>query len=117
MADRRGSGSTTAVTLTLDLAGWPGHLAGQHVDVRLTAGDGYSTQRSYSIASIPSGRGLDLTVQRTPGGKCRPTSWTSSWSGTQLELRGPGGGWFVWKQQQITLAMLARAFLGQATMR
>jgi hypothetical protein len=50
------------VTLTLDLPGWPGHLASQHVDAKLTAEDGYSTQRSYSIVSAPNGRGIDLTV-------------------------------------------------------
>ena len=56
--------SPTAVTLTLDVPGWPGHLAGQHVDVRLTAEDGYSTQRSYSIASAQDGTRVELTIQR-----------------------------------------------------
>jgi hypothetical protein len=56
--------SASARTLVLDVPGWPGHLAGQHVDVRLTAEDGYSTQRSYSIPSAPAGARLELTVER-----------------------------------------------------
>ncbi|MFI6567630.1 ferredoxin reductase [Streptomyces sp. NPDC050534] len=98
--------SATAVTLTLDLPDWPGHLAGQHVDVRLTAEDGYSTQRSYSIASAPNGRSLELTVQRTLGGEVSPYLVDELVPGDQLELRGPVGGWFVWTQQQTEPVLL-----------
>ncbi|WUD70617.1 ferredoxin reductase [Streptomyces sp. NBC_00510] len=98
--------SATAVTLTLDVPGWPEHLAGQHVDVRLTAEDGYSTQRSYSIASAPNGRILELTVQRTPGGEASPYLVDDLVPGDRLELRGPVGGWFIWRQQQTEPVLL-----------
>ncbi|MFE0631646.1 ferredoxin reductase [Streptomyces sp. NPDC058864] len=98
--------SSTAVTLALDVPGWPGHLAGQHVDVRLTAEDGYSTQRSYSIASAPNGRNLELTVQRTPGGEVSPYLVDELVPGDRLELRGPVGGWFIWRQQQTEPILL-----------
>ena len=61
-----------ATTLVLDVPGWPGHLAGQHVDVRLTAEDGYQAQRSYSIASPPKAPRLALTVERLEGGEVSP---------------------------------------------
>ncbi|MEV6790832.1 ferredoxin reductase [Streptomyces sp. NPDC051320] len=98
--------SATGVTLTLDVPDWPGHLAGQHVDVKLTAEDGYSTQRSYSIASAPNGRGLDLTIQRTPGGEVSPYLVDELKPGDQLELRGPVGGWFVWSHEQAEPILL-----------
>ncbi len=86
----------TARTIVLDVPGWPGHEAGQHVDVRLTAEDGYSTQRSYSIASAPDGSRLELTVQRLGDGEVSPYLTDVLAPGDQLELRGPIGGWFVW---------------------
>jgi ferredoxin-NADP reductase len=88
----------TAVTrtLVLDVPGWPGHLAGQHVDVRLTAPDGYSTQRSYSIASAAGGERLELTVEQLPDGEVSPYLVEVLSIGDPLELRGPIGGWFVW---------------------
>jgi ferredoxin-NADP reductase len=86
--------TATARTLTLDVPDWPGHLAGQHVDVRLTAEDGYSTQRSYSIASID---GVDLTVQKVGDGEVSPYLAETLKVGDPLELRGPVGGWFVWR--------------------
>jgi len=91
--------TATARTIVLDVPGWPGHLAGQHVDVRLTAEDGYSTQRSYSIASAPdgqAGRQLELTVQRLADGEVSPYLTQTLAVGYPLELRGPIGGWFVW---------------------
>jgi ferredoxin-NADP reductase len=91
--------TATARTIVLDVPGWPGHLAGQHVDVRLTAEDGYSTQRSYSIASAPdgqAGRRLELTVQRLADGEVSPYLTQTLAAGYPLELRGPIGGWFVW---------------------
>jgi ferredoxin-NADP reductase len=104
--------SATAVTLTLDLPDWPGHLAGQHVDVRLTAEDGYSTERSYSIASAPNGRSLELTVQRTLGGEVSPYLVDEVVPGDQLELRGPVGGWFVWTLQQTEPILLVAGGAG-----
>jgi len=87
----------TARTLVLDVPGWPGHLAGQHVDVRLTAPDGYSTQRSYSIASAPDGERVELTVQRVEDGEVSPYLTGVFAVGGAVELRGPVGGWFVWR--------------------
>jgi ferredoxin-NADP reductase len=93
--------TATARTIVIDVPGWPGHLAGQHVDVRLTAEDGYSTERSYSIASAsPNGQArsqtVELTVQRLPDGEVSPYLTQTLQVGYPLELRGPIGGWFVW---------------------
>ena len=86
-----------AVTLRLDVPDWPGHRAGQHVDVRLTAEDGYSAQRSYSIASPPgTDERLELTVVRIDDGEVSPYLTTDLDVADQLELRGPIGGYFVW---------------------
>ena len=89
--------TATARTIGLDVPGWPGHLAGQHVDVKLTAEDGYSAQRSYSIASAPSGERLELTVQRLADGEVSPYLTDVVDPGDPLELRGPIGGWFAWQ--------------------
>ncbi|KOV92096.1 MULTISPECIES: ferredoxin reductase [unclassified Streptomyces] len=105
VADRRVE-SASAVTLVLDVPDWPGHRAGQHVDVRLTAEDGYSTQRSYSIASAPDGQRLELTVQRLPHGEVSPYLVDELAPGDQIELRGPVGGWFVWEQTQTEPVLL-----------
>jgi ferredoxin-NADP reductase len=86
----------TARTISLEVPQWPGHLAGQHVDVRLTAPDGYSAQRSYSIASAPDGTRVELTVQRLEDGEVSPYLAQVLSVGDPLELRGPIGGWFVW---------------------
>jgi ferredoxin-NADP reductase len=85
-----------AVTLRLDAPAWRGHRAGQHADVRLTAEDGYSAQRSYSIASPPGIDRLELTVERIDDGEVSPWLTTVADAGDQFELRGPIGGWFVW---------------------
>jgi ferredoxin-NADP reductase len=85
-----------AHTLTLDVPGWPGHRAGQHVDVRLTAEDGYQTERSYSIASPPEHPRLALTVERLDDGEVSPYLSDELRPGDKLELRGPIGGYFVW---------------------
>src|SRR6185312_12814258 len=93
--------TTTARTITLDVPDWPSHVAGQHVDVRLTASDGYSAVRSYSIASAPNSEGrVELTVERLPGGEVSPYLTQEIAVGDRLELRGPIGGWFVWRTQQ-----------------
>src|SRR5512147_1319264 len=93
--------TTSARTVTLQVADWPGHVAGQHVDVRLTAPDGYSAARSYSIASAPnSERRVELTVERLPDGEVSPYLTQELAVGDRLELRGPIGGWFVWRSHQ-----------------
>ena len=83
-------------TLVLDVPQWPGHRAGQHVDVRLTAPDGYQSERSYSIASPPEEPVLALTVERLNDGEVSPYLTDELRVGDQLELRGPIGGYFVW---------------------
>jgi ferredoxin-NADP reductase len=95
-----------AVTLRLDVPDWPGHRAGQHVDVRLTAEDGYSAQRSYSIASPPGSERLELTVERIDDGEVSPYLSTVADPGDQFELRGPIGGWFVWDDTDTTPVLL-----------
>jgi ferredoxin-NADP reductase len=84
-------------TLVLDVPGWPGHRAGQHVDVRLTAEDGYQAERSYSIASAPNGKHLELTVECLDDGEVSPYLTDELHAGDKLELRGPVGGYFVWE--------------------
>jgi ferredoxin-NADP reductase len=84
-------------SLVLAVPDWPGHRAGQHVDVRLTADDGYQTERSYSISSAPADDGqVALTVERIPDGEVSPYLVDELREGDQLELRGPVGGYFVW---------------------
>jgi ferredoxin-NADP reductase len=93
--------TATARTITLEVPDWPGHVAGQHVDVRLTAADGYSAARSYSIASAPkSEKRIELTIERLPNGEVSPYLTQELAVGDRLELRGPIGGWFVWRTQQ-----------------
>jgi len=88
----------TVRTFTLGLPGWGGHRAGQHVDLRLTAADGYSVERSYSIASEPERGGeVDITVERISGGEVSPFLHEVVVPGDRLELRGPIGGYFVWE--------------------
>ncbi|MEU8221748.1 ferredoxin reductase [Kribbella sp. NPDC048915] len=99
----------SARTLVLDVPDWPGHLAGQHLDVRLTAPDGYRASRSYSIASAwtgptgstgSSGSTIELTVERVVDGEVSPYLVDVLKAGDPLEIRGPVGGWFVWKPGQ-----------------
>jgi ferredoxin-NADP reductase len=87
----------SATTLVLDVPDWPGHLAGQHVDVRLTAEDGYQAERSYSIASSPQDSQLALTVERIEDGEVSPYLTSELRPGDPLELRGPIGGYFTWQ--------------------
>ncbi len=89
----------TAATLVLDVPGWPGHRAGQHVDLRLTADDGYMAQRSYSLSSAP-GDPPAVTVERLDDGEVSPYLVDEARPGDELELRGPVGGWFVWDAAQ-----------------
>jgi len=91
----------TARTITFEVPDWPGHVAGQHVDVRLTAADAYTAVRSYSIASAPnSERRVAITVERLANGEVSPYLTQELAIGDRLELRGPIGGWFVWRTQQ-----------------
>jgi ferredoxin-NADP reductase len=85
-------------TLLLEVPEWEGHKAGQHVDVRLTAEDGYQAQRSYSIASAPEDERLMLTVDRLDDGEVSPYLTDVLMAGDKLELRGPIGGYFAWEE-------------------
>ena len=89
----------TATTLVLDVPGWPGHRAGQHVDVRLTAEDGYTATRSYSVSSAP-GDPPAVTVERLDDGEVSPYLVDEARPGDSIEVRGPVGGWFVWTAEQ-----------------
>ena len=84
-------------SLVVDVPAWPGHMAGQHVDVRLTAEDGYQAQRSYSIASAPEDRHVSITVERLEDGEVSPYLAGEVRPNDDIELRGPIGGYFVWK--------------------
>ena len=90
----------SASTLALEVADWPGHRAGQHLDVRLTAEDGYRAQRSYSIASRRSDAALEITVERLDDGEVSPWLAGEAQAGDELELRGPIGGYFVWAPER-----------------
>ncbi|MGB8910494.1 MAG: ferredoxin reductase [Candidatus Cybelea sp.] len=98
--------TATASTLALDVPGWPGHDAGQHVDVRLRAADGYTAVRSYSIASAPDGKRLELTIELMSNGEVSPYLVQTIAPGNPLEILGPIGGWFVWKPEQPEPAQL-----------
>src|SRR5262245_27897018 len=87
-------------TIVFDVPGWPGHRAGQHVDVRLTAEDGYQAERSYSIAWAPVGTRVALTVERLEDGEVSPYLTDELRPGDRIELRGPVGGYFVWEPGQ-----------------
>jgi ferredoxin-NADP reductase len=91
LADETGS----VRTIELQVPDWPGHRAGQHLDVRLTAEDGYQAERSYSIASAP-GEPVAITVERLDDGEVSPYLTEELRPGDELELRGPIGGYFVW---------------------
>jgi ferredoxin-NADP reductase len=87
----------TVRSFTLTVPDWPGHRAGQHIDLRLTAEDGYSVQRSYSIASAAAAGTIDITVERIDDGEVSPFLHDVVVVGDRLELRGPIGGYFVWE--------------------
>jgi ferredoxin-NADP reductase len=90
----------TGRSIMIDVPGWGGNLAGQHLDLRLSAPDGYQAVRSYSIASASPGDRLELAVDRLPDGEVSPYLVDDLLPGDQLELRGPLGGWFVWRPEQ-----------------
>lgn len=86
-------------TLRIRAPDWPGHIAGQHVDVRLTADDGYQAQRSYSIASAPGHELMELTIERLEDGEVSPWLTELASPGDRFEVRGPIGGWFTWQDE------------------
>jgi ferredoxin-NADP reductase len=96
----------TARTFVLDLPGWPGHEAGQHVDIRLTAENGYSAQRSYSIASAPDNDRLEVTIQRVPDGEVSGYLVDAAQPGDMVEVRGPVGGYFTWDPEDMDPVLL-----------
>ncbi|WP_436776411.1 ferredoxin reductase [Yinghuangia sp. YIM S09857] len=105
--------TATACTLVLSAPGWPGHLAGQHVDVRLRDGAGYQAVRSYSL-SAPSADGVRISVQPVPGGEVSSYLAHVLPVGAEVELRGPLGGWFVWHPERRDPVLLLAGGSGVA---
>ena len=95
----------SAQTIGLAVPGWGGHLAGQHIDLKLTAEDGYSAQRSYSLSRPADGERIELTVQQIADGEVSPYL-TGARPGEEIELRGPIGGWFVWRPAEQARILL-----------
>lgn len=106
-----------AKSIVLDVPDWPGHRAGQHVDVRLTAEDGYQAQRSYSIASAPGDNVVVLTVELLEDGEVSPYLVEELRPGDQLEFRGPVGGYFVWQESLGGPVLLVAGGSGVAPLR
>jgi ferredoxin-NADP reductase len=92
--------TATARTLRFRVPDWPGHLPGQHVDIRLTADDGYTAQRSYSLSAPADGEIIEMTVQLMTDGEVSPYLVSDISTGDTVEARGPLGGWFVWSPTQ-----------------
>jgi len=90
----------TGRSILIDVPGWGGNLAGQHLDLRLSAPDGYQAVRSYSIASAATGDRIELAVDRLPDGEVSPYLVDDLMVGDEIEIRGPLGGWFVWRTEQ-----------------
>lgn len=90
----------TGKSIEIEVPDWPGNIAGQHLDVRLTAPDGYQASRSYSIASFGPATRVELAVDRLPNGEVSPYLVDEVREGDMLEIRGPLGGWFVWRPEQ-----------------
>jgi ferredoxin-NADP reductase len=106
--------SDTARTLTLELDGWKGHRAGQHVDLRLTSPDGYTAVRPYSIATPTNGARIDLTVDLVEDGEVSSYLVTGAGVGAEMEVRGPLGGWFVWDRDDPAPVQLLGGGVGVA---
>ena len=108
--------TASTVTLSLSVPDWPGHHAGQHVDIRLTSDDGYQAERAYSIASAP-GEPLAITVERLDDGEVSPYLTEEARTGDQLEVRGPVGGYFVWEAESGGPLLLAAGGSGVVPLR
>jgi ferredoxin-NADP reductase len=98
--------TNTARTLVLNVPGWPGHDAGQHLDIRLRAPDGYTAVRSYSIANAPQKDRVEVTIEEFANGEVSPYLVHTISPGDEIEIRGPVGGWFVWRPAQIESVQL-----------
>jgi ferredoxin-NADP reductase len=103
-------------TIVFDIPAWPGHRAGQHLDVRLTAEDGYRAEREYSIASAPGER-VAITVERLDNGEVSPYLTEELRSGDEIELRGPIGGYFVWDPEDERPLLLVAGGSGVVPLR
>jgi ferredoxin-NADP reductase len=108
--------TATVRTIALDVPDWSGHQAGQHVDVRLTAEDGYTAERAYSISSAP-GEPVTITVERLDSGEVSPYLTEELRPGDELELRGPVGGYFVWDPADASPLLLVAGGSGVAPFR
>ncbi len=106
----------SARTLVLDVEGWDGHIAGQHVDVRLTAADGYQAHRSYSVASAP-GEPVQITVERIDVGEVSPFLVDQIEPGDQFDVRGPVGRYFVWEPDSAGNVLLVAGGSGVVPLR
>ena len=91
--------NATVRSIVFDCPGWPGHVAGQHIDIRLTAEDGYQAQRSYSIANPREGQTVTITVELVADGEVSPYLIEELRVGDRIELRGPIGGYFIWEDR------------------
>jgi ferredoxin-NADP reductase len=107
----------TARTLRFGAPDWPGHLPGQHVDLRLTAEDGYTAQRSYSLSAPADGTEFEVTVQLVPDGEVSPYLVEDMQPGDALEVLGPVGGWFVWRPEAREPVLLVGGGSGIAPLR
>ncbi|MFE4695457.1 FAD-binding oxidoreductase [Streptomyces sp. NPDC056738] len=106
--------SDTARTLHLQVPNWPGHLSGQHIDVRLTADDGYQAVRSYSLSAPVDGDRISISVQPAPYGEVSPYLAEEFPEGAEIEIRGPLGGWFVWRPDRVEPVLLVAGGSGVA---
>jgi ferredoxin-NADP reductase len=109
--------SSQAKTIMFDVPDWPGFLAGQHLDVRLTADDGYQAERSYSISSAPEDEHVAITVERLDDGEVSPFLTGELRPGDELEMRGPIGGYFVWQASDGGPVQLVAGGSGVAPLR
>lgn len=105
LVERRAE-TATAYTLVLEVGDWPGHLGGQHLDLRLTAEDGYQAARSYSLAAPADGTRIEVTVQRVDDGEVSTYLTDAIAPGDMVEVRGPLGGWFVWRPEERAPVLL-----------
>ena len=104
----------TVCSIVFDCPGWTGHLAGQHIDIRLTAEDGYQAQRSYSISTPDDGERLTITVESVDDGEVSPFLIEELLVGDRIEIRGPIGGYFVWRETMTNPLLLVGGGSGVA---